>query len=103
LADIGLAQAGFTSSFVLSLACSCGLGSSLLNMCSLCVPALGANSHLEEALFGVMAKVIESKTNHTSTFEVFAYVMFTNIPLARTSYMAKPNIKGSSGRNCKRK
>lgn len=72
-------------------------------MCSLCVPGLGANRHLEEALLGVMAKVLESKTNHTSAFEVFADVMFTNIPLAKASYMAKNGIKGSSGRNCKRK
>ena len=46
--------------------------------------------------FHVIPKVQESKTNCTRTFEVSAYVTFTDIPRVRANCMDKPRVRWST-------
>lgn len=49
-----------------------------------------------------MAEIQESKTTCANTFDVSAYVVFTNVPLDETSDTVEANIKGSNEKNPKR-
>lgn len=49
-----------------------------------------------------MAEIQGSKITCASTYDVSAYVMFTNLPLDETSDVVEPNIKGSTEKNPKR-